>query len=82
MPPKNSSPNSLQLPELQTSCLYIKNTKNSKTTKIEDLPVGFGGKINKNTSCVIPKNNPTTKHLEILPTKIPRKGSKNHRKKK
>jgi hypothetical protein len=33
--------NSLQLPESQISCLYLKNTKNSKTTKIEGLPTGF-----------------------------------------
>jgi hypothetical protein len=35
--------NSLQLPESQISCLYLKNTKNSKTTKIEGLPTGFEG---------------------------------------
>jgi hypothetical protein len=36
--------NSLQLPELQISCLYFENTKNSKTTTIEGLPIGFEGK--------------------------------------
>jgi hypothetical protein len=35
--------NSLQPPESQISCLYLKNTKNSKTTKIEALPTGFEG---------------------------------------
>jgi hypothetical protein len=32
------------------------------------------------TSCVIPKTNPVKKHLQDLSTKIPRKGSENHRK--
>jgi hypothetical protein len=41
MPQKNSVFNSLQLPESQISCLYLKNTKNSKTTKIVSLPTGF-----------------------------------------
>jgi hypothetical protein len=41
--PKISASNSLQLPESQISCLYLKNTKNSKTTKIEGLPTGFEG---------------------------------------
>jgi hypothetical protein len=40
------------------------------------------GKITKKratpTSCVIPKTNPTKKHLQILPTRVPRKGSENH----
>jgi hypothetical protein len=42
--PKITASNSLQLPELQISSLYLKNTKNSKTTKIEGLPTGFEGK--------------------------------------
>jgi hypothetical protein len=41
--PKISASNSLQLPESQISCLYLKSTKNSKTTKIEGLPTGFEG---------------------------------------
>jgi hypothetical protein len=39
--------NFLQLPESQMSCLYLKNTKNSKTTKIEGLPTGFEGQDNQ-----------------------------------
>jgi hypothetical protein len=31
---------------------------------------------------VIPKTNPAKKHFQNLPTKIPRKGSENHRKDK
>jgi hypothetical protein len=41
MPPKIMASNSLQLPESQISCLYLKNTKNSKTTKIKGLQTGF-----------------------------------------
>jgi hypothetical protein len=43
MPPKIMASNFLQLPKLQNSCLYLKNTKNSKTTKINGLPTGFEG---------------------------------------
>jgi hypothetical protein len=39
--PKISASNSLQLPESRILCLYLKNTKNTKTTKIEGLPTGF-----------------------------------------
>jgi hypothetical protein len=42
--PKIIASNYLQLPESQISNLYLKNTKNSKTTKIEGLPTGFEGK--------------------------------------
>jgi hypothetical protein len=35
--------NSLQLSESQISSLYLKNTKNSKTTKIKGLPTGCEG---------------------------------------
>jgi hypothetical protein len=42
--PKLTASNSLQLPESQISSLYLKNTKNSKTTKIEGFPTGFEGK--------------------------------------
>jgi hypothetical protein len=45
--PKITASNSLQLPESQISCLYLKNTKNSKTTKIEGLPTGFEGQDHK-----------------------------------
>jgi hypothetical protein len=41
--PNITASNSLQLPESQISCLYLKNTKHSKTTKIEGLPTGFEG---------------------------------------
>jgi hypothetical protein len=34
---------SLQLSESQISSLYLKNMKNSKTTKIKDLPTGLEG---------------------------------------
>jgi hypothetical protein len=44
------------------------------------------GKITKKrgtpTSYVIPKKNPTKKHLQKLLTKIPRKSSENHQKEK
>jgi hypothetical protein len=41
--PKIPTCNSLQLPETQILCLYLKNMKNSKTTKIEGIPTGFEG---------------------------------------
>jgi hypothetical protein len=41
--PKISASNSLQLPESQILFLYLKNTKNLKTTKIEGFPTGFEG---------------------------------------
>jgi hypothetical protein len=40
-------PKNYGLPESQISCLYLKNTKNSKTTKIEGLPTGFEGQDNQ-----------------------------------
>jgi hypothetical protein len=43
MPPQISFSNSMQLSESQISCLYLKNTKNSRTTKIEGLPTRFEG---------------------------------------
>jgi hypothetical protein len=43
MPSKLSVSNSPQHLESQISCLYLKNTKNSKTTKIEGLPTGLEG---------------------------------------
>jgi hypothetical protein len=42
--PEITTSNFLQLPESQITSLYLKNTKNSKTTKIEGLPTGFEGK--------------------------------------
>jgi hypothetical protein len=41
--PKITASNFLQLLKSQISSLYHKNTKNSKTTKIEGLPTGFEG---------------------------------------
>jgi hypothetical protein len=82
--PKITASNFLQLPESQISSLYLKNTKNSKSTKIESFLRDWRGKITKKrgtpTSCVTPKPNLAKKHLQNLPTKIPRKGSGNHRK--
>jgi hypothetical protein len=43
VPPKISTIESLQLPETQILCLYLKNTTNTKTTKIEGIPTGFEG---------------------------------------
>jgi hypothetical protein len=54
--------------------------------KSKDVPRDLRGKITKKrgtpTSCVIPTIDPTKKHLEHLPTKIPRKGSENQQKEK
>jgi hypothetical protein len=41
--PKITASNFLQLSKSQISCLYLKNTKNSKTTKIRGFPTGFEG---------------------------------------
>jgi hypothetical protein len=45
---------------------------------LRDLRVKITEKRGTPTSCVIPKTNPAKKHLEILPIRIPRKGSENH----
>jgi hypothetical protein len=85
--PKITASNSLQLSGSQISFLYLKNTKNSKTTKIGGLPTGFKGqdhqeKRHTNLICDSKKKNPTKKHLQKLLTKIPRKSSENHQKEK
>jgi hypothetical protein len=81
---KITASNFLQLPESQISSLYIKNTKNSKTTKIEGLAKEFEGqdhqeKRHTNLMCDSQKN-PAKKHLQKLTKKIPRKGFENRRK--
>jgi hypothetical protein len=48
--PKITASNFLQLPESQISSLYLKNTKNLKTTKIEGLPTGFEGQDHQEKS--------------------------------
>jgi hypothetical protein len=77
--------NSLEKEESQISDLYLKNSKNTKTTKIEGLPTEFEGKITKKrgtpTSCVIPNTNPA----RTIPKPYyenPPKGSENHQKRK
>jgi hypothetical protein len=47
---------------------------------LQDLRGKITRKKDTPTSCMIPKTNPAKKHLQNLPTRIPRKGSKNHRK--
>jgi hypothetical protein len=76
--------NSLQLLESQISCLYLKNTKNSKTSKIEGLPMGFEGQDHqekRHTNLTCDSQNKSYKETPPkLLTKIPRKSSENHQK--
>jgi hypothetical protein len=63
--------NSLQLPESQISCLYLKNTKNSKTTKIEGLPPGFEGQDhqeNRHTNLMCDSQNKSRKETPPKPS--------------
>jgi hypothetical protein len=84
--PKVSTSDSLQLPESQILCLYLKSMKNTKTTKIEGIPTGFEGqdhqeKRHTNLMC----DSTTKSHKETPPNpsyEIPKKGSENHRKEK
>jgi hypothetical protein len=80
--PKITASNFLQLSESQISSLYLKNMKNSKTTKIEPLTHGFGRGITtqKTTkgSHKFPPSNPQEQGPENTPRKPPREGSENH----
>jgi hypothetical protein len=84
MPPKDSSSNFLQLPESQISCLYLKNTKNSRTTKIEGLPTGFEGQDlqeKRHTNLMCDSQHKSRKETPLKPShKIHQKGFENHRK--
>jgi hypothetical protein len=61
--------NSLQLLESQISCLYLKNTKNSKTTKIKGLPTGCEGQDHQEKRHTIPMYDSQNKSLEETPPK-------------
>jgi hypothetical protein len=56
----------------------------TKTTKSESFPRVWRGKVTKKrgtmSSCVTPTPNPAKKRLQNSATKIPRKGSENHKK--
>jgi hypothetical protein len=81
IPPNISASNFLQVMESQISCLYLKNTKNSKTTKFEGLHMGFEGqdhtekrhtKSHKETPLKASHENPN-KELRKSPKKGKRK---------
>jgi hypothetical protein len=80
--PKLTASNFLQLSESQISSLYLKNTKNSKTTKIEPLNsrIWEGNHSPKNHEGFrqIPRSNPQEQGPENTPRKPPREGSENH----
>jgi hypothetical protein len=70
--PKIIASNSLQPPESQISNLYLKNTKNSKTTKIVGLPTGFEGQDhqqNRNTNLMCDSQNKSRKEAPSKPSR-------------
>jgi hypothetical protein len=63
--------NSLEKEESQIMCLYLKNTKNSKATKIEGLPTGFEGQDHqekRHTNLMCDSQHKSRKQIPLKPS--------------